>query len=181
MVLPGHLAGGYLSASILLTLTQPALSHSEILTIIITATLAGELPDIDIGILFLEHLFSKGPHKESHREYITHAPLFWLMISLGIVGLAGAENSIFYQYIGWAILCGTWTHFLLDSIEHGITWLSPFSMKRFYLRKAVEAENSHRKGTIPYYIEHIRNDYIKTWTFYAEIIVLIVAVFFVVK
>jgi len=172
MVLPGHLAGGYLITSALLGIFQPGFSHGQINALLIIGTLAGELPDVDTVFPVISHLLNRKPRKESHREHITHAPLFWLAISVVVVIVGLFASSAFIRWIGVLVLAGTWTHFLLDSIEWGIWWLWPFSSKRFFMRNAKDDHlYSSPSGTLSNYWEFTSGPYLKTATFYFELLV----------
>jgi len=129
MVLPGHIAGGYLAAEAILLLAHPALPASQLTALLIIGTLAGEAPDIDLIWFYLEHRFNKTVNVEGHRDYVTHAPLVWVIISLIIAVIGMAAHSVFTEYIGWMILAGSMSHFILDSIEYGVTWLWPLTNK----------------------------------------------------
>ena len=176
MVLPGHLAGGYLVTKALLVILHPVFSVWQMRAIYVVGIIASELPDVDIGVLFVDHLFSRKCDKASHREYITHAPFFWLLISLTIVLVGYIFSDIFVQFVGWALLAGTFTHFILDSLEYGIAWLRPFSARRFFLREIAEEKSSKTQGSLGYYWELICNYYIHNWTFYLEIAITVVAI-----
>ena len=176
MVLPGHLAGGYLATDALLIATHPSFSPEQIITLLIIGTLFGEGPDIDVVLFYLKQRFGKAHTIQSHREYPTHAPILWLLASLIIVLIGYIAHSLFTSYVGWVILCGSWSHFILDSIEFGIAWLWPVLNRRFYLRDIVEPDiSTHTKGTPAYYWQFVSKHYFKRVTFYAEIVVTICA------
>ncbi len=181
MVLPGHLAGGYLAAQLVLAIGHPAFSGPEVAALSLIGILAGELPDIDLVWLNLQHRrHASGVRKHTpttnHREYITHVPFFWLIVSFLVVTLGAVADSMFTQYVGWIILAGTWSHFLLDSIEHGVPWLSPFSHKRFCLKDKPEVPLNNKPGTLASHWEFITKHYTKNITFFAEILIVVVAV-----
>jgi hypothetical protein len=182
MVLPGHLAGGYIMARLLLSVSHPSLSAEQIGALTVVGALAGELPDIDLVRAYFQ--------KTDHHQYFTHAPFFWLMISLGIVGGGFIFGSLFTEYVGWMILAGTWTHLLLDlswildPTEYGVMWLWPFTNKRFMFRKTSEemkmksgSINTKEYATIPYYWKFLTQEYCKYWTCYVEILITLVAIY----
>jgi len=175
MVLPGHIAGGYLVTRALLKLAGSSLSTSQNVALLIIGTLAGELPDIDLIWYYLEHRFSKNNGAQSHRNYITHAPTFWLILCLLIVFVGYVTTSTFTEWLGWIILAGTFSHFLLDSIEYGITWLWPFSKKEFCLYRLPEPHIHKRTGSFSYYFEYLTKYYVRSWTFVAEVLVVLIA------
>ena len=187
MVLPGHLAGGYLAATVLLAIFHPDLSTNQINCLLIIGTLAGELPDIDLIFFNLAHRkyqknitqnTLKSDYKiiNSHRNYITHIPFFWLLISLAIVIIGQIFNSIFTEYLGWTILVGTWSHLILDSIEYGILWLSPFSKKIYAIKEnTLQGNTPHRQGSLIQHFHFVITTYWKIYTFWIEIAISIVA------
>lgn len=176
MVLPGHLAGGYLATKILLSLTAGTISPDQTTALLIIGTLAGEAPDGDLLRFYLVHKLKLG-NDQSHRDYFSHSPLVWLVISLLIVVSGSMTGSNFFQLIGWTVLAGSWSHFLLDSIEYGIRWLWPFSQKRFAIHHRPEEERSTEgAGTVSYYWRFIKNEYVKRISFYCEVVIVVVAI-----
>ncbi|MEI6396767.1 MAG: metal-dependent hydrolase [Candidatus Taylorbacteria bacterium] len=180
MVLPGHLAGGYLATLALLSLTHPALSHGQIEALLIVGTLAGDLPDIDL--LRLSYEEKRGKLKvESHRNYFTHTPIFWLISSLIVVGLGYVFGSELTKYIGLIILTSTWCHLIFDSIEDGVMWLWPFSEKRFDMLNHTYQGIDGGPHTFSYYWHFITREYTKLYTCYVEILVTIAAIWVLMK
>jgi len=176
---------------ILLNLTATSFSSNQTTILLIIGTLAGDGPDIDLIWYYFENRNSTlSLPKESndfhrndktiasnHREYPTHAPLTWLILCALIVLAGLITNSIFTVFIGLTILAGSWSHFVLDSIEFGIRWFWPFSNKRYCLHKTVEIEPAGQKGTFSYYWKMITTrDFLKSWSLYAEILIVMIAV-----
>lgn len=176
MVLPGHLSGGYLITKGVLSLLHPAFSVTKINTLLLIGTLAGEFPDIDLIFFYFAGKNPKIGKDEDHRDYITHTPLLWLIIS-GLISLTGILiSSSFIKYLGLVILCGSWSHLLLDSIEYGVMWLWPLSSKRYCLTKKVpEANTVAAPGSLQSHLQYMKGAYLKTWSFWAEIIITVVA------
>ena len=176
MVLPGHLAGGYLTATALLAVFHPDFSVAQTNTLLIIGTLAGELPDIDLFFFNIKYRHHTANRTDSHRNYITHIPFFWFIISFTISFIGLIFYSSFIEWIGLIILAGTFSHFILDSIEYGIRWLAPLSNKRFALQLEVpEKPTNDRPGSIRQYFHFLIRTYWKTKTFWLEIIVTITA------
>lgn len=171
MVLPGHIAGGYIAARAVLFVAHASFPPEQTAALLVIGTLAGELPDIDLLFFYFNQRSRTSRKISGHREYITHAPLFWLVISLIIAGIGWLIGSAFVQFIGWMIWAGTWSHFILDSIEYGVRWLWPFSDRRFALRQRPEIRIAARPGTPAHHWEYVRHHYFKMWSFYAEILV----------
>ncbi|MDE1975091.1 MAG: metal-dependent hydrolase [Patescibacteria group bacterium] len=175
MVLPGHLAGGYIVTRALLAWTHAAFSSAQNTALLVIGTIAGELPDIDLAWFYLTNVVNGGSDKDNHRDHVTHAPLFWLTLSLTIVVIGYIIKDIFVQYIGWSVLVGTWSHFILDSIEYGIRWLWPFSNRRFCLREISDVGITATRGSLSYYWQFVTGHYPRRITFYAEILVVCIA------
>lgn len=178
MVLPGHLAGGYLATTLLLASAGfPMKLDADWTTLMIVGTLAGEAPDIDLLFFNLHQRFSKNPSRyDNHREFITHTPIFWIALCSIMLIMGIFINSIFVQLLAQVILVGSLSHFLLDSLEDGIRWLYPLSSRLFYLRKVAEHKVDGVKGTLRYYYKLLNRTFYKRITFYAEIIILIIAI-----
>jgi membrane-bound metal-dependent hydrolase YbcI (DUF457 family) len=177
MVLPGHIAGGYLATKALLSLTHAALTPLQTQIVSVVGTLSGEAPDIDLIWFYFEKRRAKAPEKQSHRDHPTHLPVTWLVISLSIMAIGYAAGSSFTGYIGAAVLCGSWSHLILDSIEYGVRWLWPFSNRRFCLKDVSLPTSDRRPGSPAFYWEHIKTSYVKGLTFYVEIAVTLIALF----
>lgn len=175
MILPGHIAGGYLAATAVLALSHAPLSSAEATALLTIGTLAGEAPDIDILFFFLHHRYSRNASKRTnHRSFFTHLPAFWLLLSLAIAAAGWFAGSVFTELLGWMILAGSWTHFFLDSFEYGIVWLWPFSDRRFAMRQIEEPHVEAPQGTVAYYVEHVGKIWNKRITFVLEVILVIV-------
>ena len=181
MVLPGHLAGGYLATKAILSLSHVAFSSVQMRVLYAIGIAAGEAPDIDLVWFFFEHRSSKQNKKEHHRSYPTHAPVLWLAASLVIMVVGYFLGSVFTEYIGAVILGGSFSHFLLDSIEHGVMWLWPLSNRFFCLKKLKEPVIDKKPGGLPFYYELVTKHYIKDPTFYIEMAITLVAIFIALK
>ncbi len=178
MVLPGHIAGGYLATTALLSLSHGALTPLESNILLSIGTLAGEGPDIDVLIFwFMRRQSAEAKKKDGHRDYITHIPFAWLIGCFVISAVGFAIGSPFIEYLGAVIFCGAVSHFILDSIEYGIKWLWPFSDRRFCIKTSPQFDMKKEPGSFAYYAEYVRKFYIKSPTFYVEILVTALAVF----
>src|SRR3989344_9001017 len=108
MLPPGHAAGGYLLARLVLLfipfLVDPAyLLYSALFSIV---------PDLDYLAIFAKSksLNLKATDAGSHRHYLTHAPLVYVLVyTLWL--LLFPQTAIFAH----AFITGTWSHFFLDS------------------------------------------------------------------
>ena len=176
MVLPGHLAGGYLAARAVLFLTHASFSPTQTATLLVIGTLAGEVPDIDLLFFYFNQRSKASKKVAEHRDYLTHAPIVWLILSLLIVAIGLLFNSSFVQFTGWMILAGTFSHFILDSLEYGIPWLWPISKKWFAIRKFQPKRLvTARKGTLKAHWQFTTGPYIEGWTVWLEIAITLAA------
>ena len=177
MVLPGHLAAGYLVTKLFISAFEPTLTGSETITLYIVGILAGILPDIDIAYHIIQYLNKSHRIKNSHREYITHTPIFWLIISVVLTAVGYLINLDLIKYLGCVILLGTWSHLVLDSLESGVMWLWPVSHYRFALKHSLNNQNPKNAGSIKYYLDLLGHLYDNRQTFYAEILITLIALF----
>ncbi len=176
MVLPGHLAGGFLSAKAVLFLAGAIFTPFETAVILIIGIISGEGPDMDVLKFYFDRNKTDGSRPNGHRDYITHAPIVWILFSAVVYLLGIIFSNNFIAIIGLTILIGSMSHFIFDSIEYRIRWLWPFSNRTFSLKPKPEPAIDLPPGTLPFYWTFIRKYYIKTWTFYLEIIVFSLAI-----
>jgi hypothetical protein len=183
MVLPGHLAGGYLAAAAALSVFHPDLSVEQLKILLVLGTIAGEFPDIDLlffNIAHRRHAKNGAAQKESlvqnHRDYITHMPSFWLGLCAFIAVAGKIAGSTFIEYAGIVTLVGTWSHLILDSIEYGVVWLAPWSKKNYALTKNVIASEAvHRPGSLMQHFHFIITTYWKSYTIWLELAISCIA------
>lgn len=134
MLPPGHIAAGFLTAYTLLKVTNPAFSEEQITQLYLIGMFTAFAPDLDFFYAFFRvRSFTIQNNSINHRLFFTHAPVVWLVAGLLVYFLSPTE---FLQFTGLLIWLGAWSHFALDSIQHGVMWLWPLSKKRFALRRA---------------------------------------------
>ncbi len=132
MLPPGHIAAGYLTTYALLKLTHPLLSFEQSQLLLSLGAFFAFAPDLDTFMAFAKaKSFVLIGSKYSHRKFFSHAPLVWLMFGVTIILLT---KSTFGTYLGLTVWLGSWSHFVLDSLQHGIMWLWPFNRKLFALK-----------------------------------------------
>ncbi|MBU1119155.1 metal-dependent hydrolase [Patescibacteria group bacterium] len=78
---------------------------------------------VDLDFLYTQFLSAK----LSHHDYITHTPLFFLILFLlmTLIGYATKKEEI--SAFAKVFLVSTFTHLVLDSVNGGIMWLYPLS------------------------------------------------------
>ena len=167
MVLPGHIAAGYLTALGVVTLSGLTLTPNEQITLLTLGALLGDGPDLDVFFSFLKKKTTSVTALTGHRDHITHIPLLWLAIGLFIFLLT---DSNFGKVLGLLLWLCPWSHFVCDSIfsSVGIGWLKPFSKKEYTLFRRREFTLSTWKN--------LWRHLLISPLFYLEILLVIVAV-----
>ncbi|MCR4334499.1 MAG: metal-dependent hydrolase [Patescibacteria group bacterium] len=169
MILPGHLATGFLATTAILSVIHPEFSSAQTNFLLIFGTLAGDFPDIDVLYHFLKKKSINPENLGDHRHYVTHAPILWFILGI-IIFLVG--SNLFLKIIGLLTLVGPTVHFLCDSIDYGVMWLWPFSNRRFSIIPWREPTNLLSRSPWGRLFEK----YKKVPTFYVEIVVVIIAI-----
>jgi len=84
----------------------------------------GILPDIPLTVLVLSNKFD--PLTHYHHKWITHTPIFWLIVSLIVM-------LFFSRRIGLELLAATWLHLGMDWYggADGIAFFYPFINKQY--------------------------------------------------
>lgn len=175
MLPPGHFAAGLLLGTAVTLLFQDQLTPAQIQNLILAGGFFGFAPDLDSFLAFFKSK-SWTPHDERiyHRDYITHAPLPWLVISVIMFLFA---SSIFWKLFAITALIGSWSHFFLDSFKVGIRWLWPFSDKYYALMYAGTKKYHKAHGFLAYWMGFLKiyaTDPTFRPTFILEIAVLII-------
>jgi hypothetical protein len=192
MIFPGHLAAGYITTRATLAVAAAigavgigtaggSLSPAEMTTLLIAGTLLGDAPDIDILYVFFTRKSFHPSKLSGHRRYITHIPLLWLILGLGIFFLSPfftmlGGDLIFWKLLGLLVWLCPWSHFLCDSIYGGIAWLRPFSQKDFALLDVPNVNNEYFASIPPSWRE-LFIAYFKNPLAYIEIGISFVAVY----
>ena len=175
MLPTGHVAAGYLTAVLAVKVVKPEVSPAEIQLLYLWGMWFGFMPDLDEFWFFLKNKsLLVNPKVESHhRSYLSHVPIFWLLAGLIWFGVA---SDPFWKTVGLLLWLGSWSHFLLDSIEYGIMWLWPFS-KNFYALKdaGVKKGQSSEKDFIKHSWEFLKY-YSTRLTFKLEILIIFAAI-----
>ena len=174
MLPSGHIAAGYLVAYGTLHLIKPELAPSQYSQLLFLGAFFGFCPDLDAFYAFFEAKSLTVTSQEGyHRSYITHCPLFWLVLAL--VFFIFAANA-FWQMFALLIWLGTWSHFFLDSFNLGIKWLWPFTNKYYAFRNPGQKDDGPHLPFFAYWMWFL--NYYKTEhsvTLYLEILILVTA------
>lgn len=125
MVLPSHVAGGYVAISVIDSI-YPNLGFGSG-GLLLAGLVGSVLPDIDF--VFFKYV------KDHHNSWL-HTPIFWIIlyVIVFIIGIVVQNNGIIIY--NTAFLIGTITHLFLDWFSGrtaGIRISYPFSIKVFSL------------------------------------------------
>ena len=172
MLPPGHIAAGFITAKALLHFTHPELAAIQQTQLLWWGMFFGFAPDLDTFVSFAKErawfVINRG---NNHRKFFSHAPFLWLCAGLLVYFLS---VDVYWKTVGLLIWLGSWSHFLLDSIEYGIMWLWPFS-DRIYAFCNRERDFKLTENNFFGYWWHFVKSYCQTLTFYCELIILILA------
>lgn len=179
MLPPGHIAAGFLTAQALLKIAQPNLTVGEHNHLLLWGMFFGFAPDLDMFYAFFKEkaFIIKDLKKRDHRKFASHAPVLWLLAGLAIYFLA---VSTYLKFIGLMLWLGSWTHFLLDSVEYGIMWLWPISRKVYALKDPELVLSITETQFIPYWLQSVRQ-YAKFYSFYLEVFIILSALIIYLK
>ena len=178
MLPPGHIAGAYLATSAVLLLTHPVVSPEQMQNLVFIGIFFGIAPDLDFFYGFTsQNVWTIPNDKFDYKKSLSHAPLLWLLLAALIYFLA---RDSYLKEVGLLIWAGSWTHFLLDSIDNGVMWLYPFTIKRYALflkeKKYVTVETKF----FPFWIGLVRwyaKNMVSFWLEVATIVIAGVVVF----
>lgn len=150
MLPPGHIAGAYLATSVVLALIDPAVSHEQLTILLWIGIFFGFAPDLDFFYGFIKHrTLTASEEKFNHRIFLSHAPVLWLIAGIAIAFIV---TDPFWKTVGSLVWIGSWSHFILDSIEGGVMWLWPWKKKQYALIPDHEKFITKEKRFFPFWI-----------------------------
>jgi hypothetical protein len=142
---------GHAGASIVVAyVIERCVFKSEVTPITLgLSALVGLLPDLD-GLITIALKRSRPlGNKLRHHEFLTHTPLFYLLLTLALWGIASPQVSVLFGMLSLG-------HLFLDSwgTDDGIMWLWPLSRRQFGLFP----RNLHAGGAygLRFYRRHVR-------------------------
>lgn len=181
MLPPGHIAAGFLTAKALLKISHTQFPPSQTAQLLWWGAFFAFAPDLDSFVAFAKiksFWFKQGSESVNHRKFYSHIPILWLLAGLLVYFFAATP---YYKFVGLLLWLGSWAHFLLDSLDMpGIMWLWPFNKELWALKNRGVLPIIKGKNFFDYWINFIKF-YIGSWTFYAEIIILITAIISYIK
>ena len=154
MLPPGHFAAGFLIGTGVASLFHNQLTPGEMQLLALAGGFFGFAPDLDMFYAFLKNRgFSFHDTTIYHRDYITHTPLFWLVIcSLILLFSVG----IFWKLFAIVLLLGAVSHLFLDSFKVGIRWFWPWSNDYFAFLNPDPKEYHQTKGFFRYWFDFLK-------------------------
>lgn len=175
MLPPGHVAAGYLTAYTLLKITKPDLDPVQMNALLAWGAFFGFAPDLDVFYFFLKNktvlVANQDAFDHSHRKFFSHGPVYWLVAGLLLYFFSSSQ---YVAYVGLLWWLGSWSHFVLDTVEYGIPWLHPFSTRLFALKNREYKVVVPERGFVAHTI-HFLKLYATRLSFYLEIIIIALA------
>jgi membrane-bound metal-dependent hydrolase YbcI (DUF457 family) len=174
MLPPGHIAAGFLVGKALLKFIPLNFSELQQSQIILWTMFFSFAPDLDIFYSFFKEkaFVVKNLETNNHRKYLSHAPVLWLIVGLFIFF---SFKSTFVKILGLSLWLGSWSHFLLDSIEYGIMWLWPINRKVYAFKDVELSQLIIETNFFDYWFYSVKQ-YTKSLTFYFEVFIIFISI-----
>lgn len=178
MLPPGHIAGGYLVVRAILAVTHPALSIIEQQRLLWWGMFFAFAPDLDMFAVFFKTKRFVAPNGERHRKFWSHAPIVWLVGGLAIFFFGFTQNNLFFEYIGIVAWLSSWSHFVFDTIQHGVMWLWPWGKEPMALFDRGIRDDIPLQAFLSYWTKAVKFYMTRlAISFVSELTVIIVALF----
>src|SRR5262245_22289555 len=118
-----HLPAGYLLSK--LVVKRDTVHKGAPLSVALVCSI---LPDVDLAYFYLVD-----QRRHAHHSYITHTPIFWLVIA-GLLSLAliAMRKRAWLVFVGIGLL-SLLLHLVMDTVAADIRWFYPFSDRSFNL------------------------------------------------
>jgi hypothetical protein len=170
MLPPGHIAAGYLTALAAIKIFKPDFDQQQINQLLVLGMFWGFAPDLDVFYSFYKlKSFTSDINKADHRKFVSHSPLLWLAVGIIFYFFV---SSPFLKFNALVFVAGSFSHFILDSIEYGIPWLWPFKSRLFAIinpgKKIFEVKE---KSFFKHWTAFVKF-YITRPTFYFELLII---------
>ena len=179
MLPPGHVAAGYLTAKALLKIIAPNLPSDQMQDLVWWGVFWSFAPDLDNFVAFLKvkSFYYNKKDNSIHRQFYSHIPLLWLIIGLGIYFFS---TETYWKIFGLMLWVGSWTHFVLDSIEYGVMWLWPVNKELWALKDRGVKKQIDGDSFKTYWLTYLKY-YLSRLTFYCEVVIIICALISIFK
>jgi hypothetical protein len=176
MLPPGHLAAGYLTTKLSISMLAQHYPQANEARFWAVGMLASVLVDLDmLYTFFLMGRPVASSHDYIHRKFLTHAPLFHFFLALAGFLAGWLFHFPDLQVFAAVYWVGTWTHFVFDSFSYGIMWLWPFSKKIYAIAQREREFEFSFKKVFEYWTKFLLL-YFKNFVFYMELAVVVIAI-----
>lgn len=177
MLSPGHVAAGYLVAYSFLKITKPIVDDLHLHYLLWWGIFWSFAPDLDLFFVFAKtRSLTPDDRQINHRHFYTHTPILWLLTGLAIYFFS---PGVYLKNFGLLLWLGSWSHFALDSFQHGIRWLWPLNSKLYAIRdRGLTLGSDQRAGFFKHWWRFLHHYTTRArLTFYMEIAVILAASF----
>jgi membrane-bound metal-dependent hydrolase YbcI (DUF457 family) len=171
MILPGHLAAGYLTATAIVKIMKPEIDPAHLNYLIVLGTFFGMIPDLDAFWVFYKNKrFVFKDEAIDHRSFLSHVPLLWMIVCVVLIAVFSITDDEYMKYASVILTISVLSHFILDSIQVGIMWFWPFSKRKYALKDENANNIIHGKHFLGYWIKFVELYATKmSVTFWAEV------------
>jgi len=172
----GHIAGGYLVTQAVLTFAHPALSAMEQQQLLWWGMFFGFAPDLDMFWVFVKTKRFIASDEINHRRFFSHVPILWFLGGLAVFFFGLMRQDLFFEYLGIVVWLGSWSHFVFDTIQHGVMWLWPWGRKPLALLDQGVRDDIPLQAFLSYWIKLVKF-YVTRFvvSFVLELVVIITA------
>jgi hypothetical protein len=148
MTFAGHIGG---SLAITVIVQQFAYGHKVTPKVLGLGVLMGLIPDLDALLALVIGRWQPSNTQLLHHQYLTHTPLFYLLLALGLWTVTSFEFAVLFAAL-------TLGHLFLDTwgTDDGIMWLWPASKRQI----GVLATHLHAGGAFGW---SFYRRYLQTW------------------
>ncbi len=173
MLPTGHIAAGLLTTQAALKIFKPEISGIEAQQLLWWGVFWSFAPDLDTFWAFFKakSFYYNKKDNSVHRRFYTHIPLLWLIVGLVIFILS---PTAYWKTFGLILWAGSFSHFLLDSIEYGVMWLWPFNKELWAFKNRGIKVQINSSSFWGFWITFLKF-YITRVTFIFEIVIIISA------
>jgi membrane-bound metal-dependent hydrolase YbcI (DUF457 family) len=178
MILPGHLAAGYMVATAVIKIAKPELDPASLNYLLAWGTFSGMVPDLDsFWVFFKNKRFIFKDETINHRDFLSHVPLVWFLICLVLTLFLWFGQNQLLKYGSLILLFGSLSHFIFDSIQMGVMWLWPFSRRKLALLNRYHGNIVKEESFLKYWLRFGKLYYINfTETFWAEVVLTVIGI-----
>jgi hypothetical protein len=140
----------------MLALTHPALSAIEQQQLLWWGMFFGFAPDLDMFWVFIKTKRFVASDKTNHRQFFSHAPVLWLLGGLAVFLFGLMQQDLFFEYLGVAVWLGSWSHFVFDSVQHGVMWLWPWGREPLALFDRGVKDDIPLQAFLSYWVKSVK-------------------------